>query len=599
MGIDKRKRLKDSYYQRFFSLIMIPILSIILVSIVIIRTVLMDASAQNILRIQDNLVTVLGSEVQDVSLRLSHFVYVNNNEIMRTAAKTDTADLSARHHHTGVLTQSFNYAMVPVQDILSAVFYMKDGLSTYLKDEIVLPEEEIRGADWYQAALADQNMVKIGYYDKGVTTSRRSPHTFTVVAALSPGIDVDRDGVIEVAALFMTSKVGSLIRDYDKDPLLGTTMLLDAEGELLLDIDEGRGLLPQTADKGWLEKDGYQQRVRGKRYVYLSTQYQVTGCWFVTAVPASAMYRRFNEAALAILAVTLFLFYLFYRFSDHFIKNIIDPVHRVVEGMRQVEEGSLMVHVEPAGQEELRTMVHSFNHMVRRLKALIAENEEQQRKKHEAEILALQSQINPHFLVNSLSSIRFIAQVSHYDAIGKMAEALMKILSCSFRSNSGFYPFHEELDVLDGFLYLMKIRYSDGFTVDYQVEEDCLDCLVPRLILQPVVENAIVHGFSELEEDIGHIWVAARIEGALLTITVKDDGKGMTKEEIAQALKERVVQGRKSIGLANVDTRLILNFGEGSALQVESQPQKGTCVRLKIPVMRKEGQEDETSADRG
>ncbi len=153
--------------------------------------------------------------------------------------------------------------------------------------------------------------------------------------------------------------------------------------------------------------------------------------------------------------------------------------------------------------------------------------------------------------------------------------------------------------MLDGFLYLMKIRYSDGFTVDYQVEEDCLDCLVPRLILQPVVENAIVHGFSELEEDIGHIWVAARIEGALLTITVKDDGKGMTKEEIAQALKERVVQGRKSIGLANVDTRLILNFGEGSALQVESQPQKGTCVRLKIPVMRKEGQEDETSADRG
>ena len=84
-----------------------------------------------------------------------------------------------------------------------------------------------------------------------------------------------------------------------------------------------------------------------------------------------------------------------------------------------------------------------------------------------------------------------------------------------------------------------------------------------------------------------------------MTITVKDDGKGMTKEEIAQALKERVVQGRKSIGLANVDTRLILNFGEGSALQVESQPQKGTCVRLKIPVMRKEGQEDETSADRG
>lgn len=129
MWIDKRKRLKDSYYRSFFTLIVIPILAIILISTGIIRTILEETSARNILRTQDNLVSVLGSEVQDISLRLSHFVYVNNNEILRTAAKTDTKDVSERYHHTRVLTESFNYAMVPVQDILSAVFYMNATLS--------------------------------------------------------------------------------------------------------------------------------------------------------------------------------------------------------------------------------------------------------------------------------------------------------------------------------------------------------------------------------------------------------------------------------------------------------------------------------------
>lgn len=598
MWSHKRKRLRDNYYRSFFTLIVIPILAVILISAVIIRTLLEDSSTRTILRAQDNLVSVLGNEVQDISLRLSHFVYVNDNEIVRTAAKTDTEKVSERYHYTRLLTESFNYAMVPIQDILSVVFYMKDGRSTYLKDDIILDDESIKGAGWYHEALEDKNMVKIGYYDTSVTTSGRSAHTFTIAAGLAPDIDVDRDGVIEMASLFVSSKVGNLMKDYNKDPLMGTTLLLDKDGTILLDVDEnGEEFLP--GQEGWMKERKFRQRVQGQDYVYLTTQDPVTECWFVTAVPAKALTRRFGEAAAAIVAVTLLLFFLFYRFSAYFLKNIVSPVHHVVEGMKQVEEGSLEVHVEPSGQEELRTMVHSFNHMVRRLKALIAENEEHQQKKHEAEILALQSQINPHFLVNSLSSIRFIAQVSHYDAIAKMAEALMKILSCSFRSNAGFYTFREELEVLDSFLYLMKIRYSDGFDIFYEVEDACMDCLVPRLILQPIVENSIVHGFSEME-DIGHIRLTAKVEQDFLAVSVEDNGKGMTEEEARQVLTRKVAEGRRSIGIFNVNTRLILNFGEGAALAVEGKEGEGTRIAFRIPVTKKEENEkSETSADRG
>ncbi|MEG0369481.1 MAG: sensor histidine kinase, partial [Hungatella sp.] len=308
----------------------------------------------------------------------------------------------------------------------------------------------------------------------------------------------------------------------------------------------------------------------------------------VSVVASETLIRQFNQTAWMIIAVTLVLFVLFYFFSSYFLKNIIEPIHNTVEGMRRVEDGDLAVHIEPAGQAELRTMIHSFNHMTKHLGQLLQDNREQEQKKHEAELRALQSQINPHFLVNSLSSIRFIAQVSKFDSIAKMAEALMKILSCSFRSNAGFYRLREELEVLDSFLYLMKIRYSDGFEVHYEVEESCMDCLIPRLILQPIVENSIVHGFSELVDEIGQIHLSAEEEAGFLYIRIRDNGKGMSEEEIESLLSGEGHDGEDhtSIGITNVNTRLVLNYGPDCELGIESCKGEYTMTTVRLPVRR-------------
>lgn len=583
MWMNKKQKLKASYYRTFLALIVIPILLIIIISIAIIRAMMVDSATKSIKRAQDNIVSTLGGEVKDVSLRLSHFVYVNNNEIMRIAAKTDTRDVAQKYDYTKLLSESFNYAMVPVQDILSAAFYMKDGDVTYMKDDIILPDEEIKATDWYQAALADKNMVKVGFYDKNVTTSRKNAHTLTIVAALSPGIDVDRDGVVEMTALFASSHTGSLIKEYNREKSLGITMLLREDGTPVFDADDAMRLfVPGVLSAG---TEGLHHKVDGKNYVYVVSREPVTGLFVVSVVDSELLTRDFNRTAAAIVAVTLVLFALFYFFSSYFLKNIIDPIHNTVEGMKRVEEGCLDVHVAPVGQAELRLMIHSFNRMTRRLKQLMQENEEQQQKKHEAEIRALQSQINPHFLVNSLNSIRFIAQVSKYEAIAKMAEALIKILSCSFRSNVGFYSLKEELEVLDGFIYLMKIRYSDGFDIEYEIEEPCLECLVPRLILQPIVENSIVHGFSELEEELGMITVAAAMEDGFLRLSIRDNGKGMTEEEIRSLLagEENGREDYLSIGVTNVNTRLVLNYGQESRLKITSEKGVYTETIIRIP----------------
>ena len=580
MWLNKKKNLKASYYHTFLALIVIPILLIIIISIAIIRTMMIDSATRSIKRAQDNIIATLGGEVKDVSLRLSHFVYVNDNEIMKIAAMTDTQDFTKRYSAARMLSESFNFAMVPVQDILSAVFYMKDGESTYMKDDIILPDEEIKAASWYQQALNDKNMVKVGFYDRNVTASRKA-HMLTIVAGLSPGIDVDRDNVVEMAALFVSSQTGNLIKEYNKEKLLGVTMLLNPDGTPVFDVNDGF-FIPEIISGGETE---LHHKLDGKNYVYVISEEPVTGLLAVSVVDSELLTRDFTRIAAVIVAVTVVLFGLFYLFSSYFLKNIIDPIHNTVEGMRLVEEGRLDVHVVPVGQAELRVMIHSFNRMTRRLKQLMQENEEEQQKKHEAEIRALQSQINPHFLVNSLNSIRFIAQVSRYEAIARMAEALIKILSCSFRSNVGFYTLDEELEVLDGFIYLMKIRYSDGFEIEYEIGEGCGSCMVPRLILQPIVENSIVHGFSGQEEELGKITVKARLEDQYLYITVRDNGKGMTEEEIRRLLSNETAENEDyvSIGVTNVNTRLVLNYGEECTLQIRSEVGRYTETVLRIP----------------
>lgn len=606
MQLRKKETLKTSYYRSFLLLIVVPILVITMGSIGIIRTMMRDAAIQNIRRAQENIVSTLNTEVRDVSLRLSHFVHVNDNEIMKLAAMTDTEDYSQRYHYTGQLSASFNYAMVPVQDILSAIFFMKSGRSTYMKDDTALSMREIKHSSWYQEALSQKNIVRIGFYNTNVTASRHNANSFTIVAAMAPGIDVDRDSHVEMTALFMTSHAGNLIKGYNKEKMLGSTMILNRNGEVLFDASGAACLLPERemgesqassrkAEEAWQMQPVSQHRMDGTSYVYVVSEEPETRCRIVSVIEAGALTRNFNRAALAVLGVTLVLFVLFYRFSSYFLRNIVVPVHNVVQGMERVEEGNLEVHIEPAGQAEIRMMVHSFNSMVRRLRHLIEQNEEQQQRKHEAEIRALQSQINPHFLVNSLNSIRFMAQVAKFEGIRRMAEALIKILSTSFRNNSGFYSLREELEVLDSFIYLMKIRYSDGFEVVCHVDDACLKDLVPRLILQPIVENSIVHGCSELVDEIGRIDLTIEHVDGQVSITVQDNGKGMSQQEIDQLMSGIGVEksDHTSIGVVNVLSRLKLNYGNRCDLTIESEQGSYTRTRIGIPIVVPEVEEQE------
>lgn len=589
---EKHSSLKSVYYRSFSWLVVIPLLLVFAVAMVIVGYIVRDTAIDTIDTFQDNVAATLASDIRTASLQLSHFAFVNDGEFMALAARACSGDNTAGRE----LERAFRSAMVPSQDILSGKFLAKDGGKVYMKDDIKLTDEQLQGEHWYQEALLHKNQVVIGGYDTSktdLTTNSQKGQQLVLATAMSPEIQVDRSESIEMITFLVISRAGDIIRKGNGSDNLGTTVLLDGRNSLIYG-DMGNTLVQQYFDnlpQGELPQT-YTKTVqlepnRSRPYLFKVLAIPMTDWKVVTFTQTGQLTQGFYNVGGMMVLVILSLLTMFYFFSRYFLDAIVAPMQTVVEGMKQLVDNDLDIQLEPEGHAEIRTLMESFNQMVRSLKNMLMVNEEAHKRKHTAEIRALQSQINPHFIVNTLNSIRFMAQVAKFEGLQKMAEALMNIVSCSFRGNISFYTVQEELGVLDSYIYLMRIRYSDGFEVRYEVDDNCLAYRLPRLILQPVVENAITHGFVDQGDELGQIVVSVYRDKDYLYLAVKDNGQGMTAQQIEEVLhrRKRSEDDNTSIGLENVLSRLRLNFGEQAQMEIDSRIGEYTRTVLRLPLM--------------
>lgn len=594
----QKSRLQTVYFVVFLLLVIIPVTGIGIGSLSILRHIMLDSAVSKVQLAQENVSSVLSTEIKNASLQLAHLLYVNNGQIISLATRTQTEDLTRRYEYITQLTTAVNYVIKPVSEIKSLKFYMSDGSSLYLKEEIDEPYTLIKKEPWYQAALDKRGTVHVGAFLENAVTGRNtvpSGDTLIIVAAMSPDMIAHPQNTIETVALFIRSQADNVTAGYNHSDYkeMGFMYITDRTGKILVQQNAPKmNFSPNVFESKNSDTTGSTATVKTIQTnsavnKIIITEQPDTGWKIISVVDTQTLLQNFYRIAFIIIAVSGVLLILFMIFSRYFLKTIIHPVNRMIEGLTQVEAGDFSVNIEPCGHSEVRKMIDSFNHTVSRLKTVNEEKDRERQLKYNAELKALQSQINPHFLVNALTSIRFMAQVAKFDSLRKMAEALIKILTCSFRSNSGFYPLKEELDVLAGFIYLMQIRYSDNFKVEYEIDETCLDCSVPRLILQPLVENAIVHAFNEME-DPGCIRIRIKKIKNYVQICIEDNGCGMSAGQTAQLLNAESVPDDEpadytSIGIKNVHHRLILNFGSEYGLSIHSIPGQGTNILLRIP----------------
>ncbi len=263
---------------------------------------------------------------------------------------------------------------------------------------------------------------------------------------------------------------------------------------------------------------------------------------------------------------------------------------RLVEGMEQVKKGNLTTQIEIDAQDEIALLVLEFNEMMRRVDELVKTVESKQILLKEAEIKALQQQINPHFMHNIMETIMGLAS----EGMDEEVITVSKCMSAMLRYNTRFEnitTIREELKQVQNYVTVLKIRFEDRFEAFYDVDEECLNCEIVKLTLQPLVENAISHGLNDTYSG-GMLRIRIKKEDDMISIMIYDNGTGIEEENLAELnrrLKDtsenplRYIEQYKSLGILNVHLRYKMYFGERYSMEIFSKEKKGTCIAIKIP----------------
>lgn len=317
--------------------------------------------------------------------------------------------------------------------------------------------------------------------------------------------------------------------------------------------------LTSVGDSGW--------RVVGVSYVDELVNRNVT-----------EMIRLSTLLAAGVLAAALLTSWLLSRLLGR-------PLRGLADAMESFETDADHFAYRPVGgTREVQELSASFEHMVLRIQQLMTTVREEEINLRKTELKALQAQINPHFLYNTLDSIAWMCEQGRNDDAVRMVHALARLFRISISKGHELIPIRREIEHAESYLQIQKYRYKNQFTYSFDVDPDCLDYLCNKITLQPIIENAINHGL-DLMVDEGCIQVQVRQDGEDILFRVQDNGVGMSEEQI-DAILHRGPADRTGIGIRNVDDRLKIYFGKRYGLQITSELDVGTCVEIRMPRVR-------------
>ena len=270
--------------------------------------------------------------------------------------------------------------------------------------------------------------------------------------------------------------------------------------------------------------------------------------------------------------------------------TITNPIKMLENTMHEVEVGNFDVRSEIELNNEIGHLSKTFNVMISRIKDLMEKTVRDEEEKRRSEIRALQAQINPHFLYNTLDTIIWMSAGGKNDEVVEVTSALARLFRTSISKGENLVTLLNEVENIKSYLTIQKMRYEDKLSWRVDVPPGLLGLMTPKLILQPIVENAVYHGVK-MSQAGGEIAISARTEGERLTITIADSGVGMTAEQLEQLFVPRPDTDR-GIGVINVNNRIRLCFGEEYGLHYFSAPGEGTRVEIWLPVIEG-GDEDD------
>ena len=418
------------------------------------------------------------------------------------------------------------------------------------------------------------------------------------VVSLSRQVEMTRAGAIESGVLLVDMSFGG-IEQICKDVDLSSTgylYLIDGDGEIIYHPRQQliyAGLLEENNLAAAGYTDGSHQETFGgtRREVTVKTV-GYTGWKLVGVVPSENLWDNYGQLVLFFLFVVLFSVFLLVFVNLRLSEWITAPVKKLDRAVKELEHGSTEVDFDVGGPGEMEHLSHSVRSMVSTMRHLMDDIIEQEEQKRRSELEVLQSQINPHFLYNTLDSVIWMTENGRTDDAVVMLTSLARFFRISLSRGSSIIPIRDELEHARHYLTIQKMRYKNKFSATITAEDGVESLCTIKLIVQPILENAIYHGMAYADGD-GEITVRAFRDGGDVLIEVSDNGPGMPEEVVESLLNPNgpaAAAGAKGsgIGFRNVHRRIRLTFGADYGLTIFSEPDDGTTVRIRLPALDEE-----------
>lgn len=396
----------------------------------------------------------------------------------------------------------------------------------------------------------------------------------------------DEDGTV-LGYMLANTEERTLFYEYLEpvyDGKVSQALILDKNREIVTSKDyESVGQVYEGVDR-LPEVSGIEnQDAKEIRIFYQGT---FSKCGLYMDIQKSEVLRDLKQMQIFLVAIFFLFLMIGGLLATSITRAMYKPIKNMTDTVEKVSKGDLSLRVDVTTEDEIGTLCREFNNMLDNLEDLIARVIEEERLKKDAELEALQYQITPHFMYNTLNSIKYAALIKGEKELGGLIGDFVELLQASINKKGTFISVADELHILKNYIHLQEFRYQGGFDVEYDISQEAYGCYIPRLILQPLVENSILHGI-DMKGGNGRLVIRGRVDGTRLTLSVIDNGRGMSREQIQALLssKAKKTNGLSAIGVPNVRERLELYYEEEGGIIYESS-ESGTIASIFLPVNR-------------
>lgn len=521
---------------------------------------------------------------------------INLEDYLRSMRRISDAMYYSVIKNKDLATQSMNDEMnllyeANKDNLVSIACYTKEGkLTAATPIATVKADVNVTAQEWFVDAM-DQ-LENFHFSTPHVQNLFDDPsYRYYWVISLSRTVELTHNGAATMGVLLVDmnySSIEQLLEKANEDASSEYVYLMDRDGEIIyhprqdlihMDIYEENNL-----EAAQYEDETVRETFRGEKRLVTVKTVSYTGWKLVSVVPMEVFSMGMESTRYLVLLFVVLALLATVILNQLVSARIAKPLKKLNDSVKEWEAGNLEPDIYVGGSMEVEHLGKTLRSTVEQIRQLMQDIVVEQEEKRKSELDALQSQINPHFLYNTLDSIVWMITGEKYEEAVFMITQLASLFRISLSQGKTIIRIEDEIKHAQNYMNIQKIRYKNVFQVDFQIEPEILQCCTVKLVLQPLLENAIYYGMEYMDGE-GQILVSGYRRGEDIFLEVQDNGLGMPEEEAARLLTEENRERKRGsgVGLINVHSRIRLRFGPQYGLLIESHPDEGTTVTIHIP----------------